>query len=172
MKRFFSLLILFLSFSLLNAQQKQITKFAVVDTQKIYSTFKQTSTLSRDYEEKKNRYQSEIQDLSEEIIELKKRRVQAQKSRDTFEVASLTEEINAKTSFLQEFSKEKNDELNSMKEKLNDNKFYASLYDVIKKIAIKEGYSMVLSLQDGGAILWYSPTVDITQDIIKELKKI
>ena len=83
----------------------------------------------------------------------------------------LGEEITSKTEFLTEFSKAKIEELAKIKSEMNHNKFYTSLYDVIQKIATKEGYSMVLSLQDGGAILWYSPTVDITQDVIKELRK-
>lgn len=162
-------------FQLLQAQsqqqQKQITKFAVVDVQKIYNTFKQNSGLMRDYEEKKVKYQNEIQVLSDEIIELKKKRMKLKASGNAEAVATLTEEITAKTNHLTEFSKAKNDELMSIKKSLNNDQFHASLYAVIKKVAVKEGYSMVVSLQDGSSILWYSPTVDITQDIIKELRK-
>jgi len=172
MKKYCLFLVFALFLSFLYSQQKnQITKFAVVDTQRIYNTFKQNSGLIRDYEEKKNRYQREIQSFSDEIIELKKQKAKAQKNGDVDTVASLTEEISAKTRFLTEFSKAKNDELAAIKAGLNNNRFYQSLYDVIKKIAMKEGYSMVLSLQNEGAILWYSPTVDITQAVIVELRK-
>lgn len=171
MKRFYFFLIFGLLFFTLQAQQKQITKFAVIDTQKIYGIFKQNSSLIRDYENKKKKYQDEIEELSEEIIELKKKKAQAQRAGNDTEAQNLTEEIHEKTTFLTEFSKAKNDELSSIKASLSNNKFYQSLYEVIKKVAIKEGYSMVLSLQDGGAILWYSPTVDITQAVIKELRK-
>lgn len=74
MKKLYLLILLILFCSLLFSQQKQITKFAVVDVQKIYNTFKQNSGLVRDYEEKKTRYQEEIQVLSDEIIELKKKK--------------------------------------------------------------------------------------------------
>ena len=98
--------------------------------------------------------------------------MEAQKKGDMAEASYLGEEIASKTSFLTEFSKAKNDELASIKQSLNnDDKFYASIYEIITKIAVTNGYSMVLSLQDGGAILWYSPTVDITQDVITELRK-
>lgn len=173
MKKFYLFFVFVLFLSCLYSQQKnQITKFAVVDTQRVYNTFKQNSGLIRDYEDKKSRYQREIQSFSDEIIELKKQKAKAQKNGDSDAVANLTEEINAKTRFLTEFSKAKNDELASIKANLNNNKFYQSLYAVIKKIAMKEGYSMVLSLQNEGAILWYSPTVDITQSVIVELRKI
>jgi len=171
MKKGFLFILLVLGFQALVAQQKQITKFAVVDVQRIYSTFKQNSGLVRDYEEKKLRYQNEIQVLSDEIIELKRKRVQLQKQGATEAVTTLSEEITAKTNNLTEFSKAKNEELATIKKSLNSNQFYNSLYAIIKQVAVKEGYSMVVSLQDGSSILWYSPTVDITQDIIKELKK-
>ena len=171
MKKLYLLILLILFCSLLFSQQKQITKFAVVDVQKIYNTFKQNSGLVRDYEEKKTRYQEEIQVLSDEIIELKKRRVQLQKKGDTEAVVAISEEITAKTNHLTEFSKAKNDELSSIKKSLSSNQFYSSLYTVIKNVAVKEGYSMVISLQDGSSILWYSPTIDITQIIIQELRK-
>ena len=171
MKRLYLFVLLILFCATLQAQQKQITKFAVVDVQRIYNTFKQNSGLVRDYEERKVRYQSEIQVLSDEIIELKKKRVQLQKKGDAGAVAALSEEITAKTNHLTEFSKAKNDELASIKRSLNSNQFNNSLYEVIKKVAVKEGYSMVVSLQDGSSILWYSPTVDITQIVIQELRK-
>lgn len=170
MKRFYFFIIFGILFFALQAQQKQITKFAVVDTKKIYSMFKQNSTLIRDYENKKKKYQEEIEELSEEIIVLKKKKMQAQKAGNEAEVQNISEEIYEKTNFLTEFSKAKNDELMSIKASLSNDGFYRSLYAVIKKVAVKEGYSMVLSLQDGDAILWYSPTVDITQEIIKELR--
>ena len=172
MKKFYCLFLLGLTFSFLNAQQKQITRFAVVDTQRIYNTFKQDSKSVRDYEEKKQKYKNDIQVLANEIIELKKKKVEAQKKGDMAEASYLGEEIASKTSFLTEFAKATNDELASIKQSLNnDDKFYASIYEIITKIAVTNGYSMVLSLQDGGAILWYSPTVDITQDVITELRK-
>jgi len=172
MKRILLFFLLVLSFQALQGQQqKQITKFAVVDVQQIYNTFKQNSGLVRDYEDKKVRYQGEIQVLSDEIIELKKKRVQLQKRGDAQAVLALSEEITAKTNYLTEFSKAKNDELAAIKKGLNSNGFYNSLYDVIKKVAVKEGYSMVVSLQDGSSILWYSPTIDITQIVIQELRK-
>lgn len=171
MKRICLFILLILSFQVLQAQQKQITKVAVVDVQKIYATFKQNSGLVRDYEEKKAKYQGEIQVLSDEIIELKKKRIQLQKKGDAEAVATLSEEITAKTNHLTEFSKAKNDELASIKKSLKSNQFNSSLYSVIKTVAVKEGYSMVVSLQDGSSILWYSPTVDITQIVIRELRK-
>ncbi len=82
----------------------------------------------------------------------------------------LEADIVKKATFLTEYTKAKNTELDALKTKLNSNDaFYASLYDVIGRIAESDGYTMVLSLQQGNAILWYSPTVDITDKVILAL---
>ena len=41
--------------------------------------------------------------------------------------------------------------------------------DTLSKIAESGGYSMILSLQQSNAILWYSNSVDITEQVIAEL---
>lgn len=156
----------------LTAQQQQITRFAVIDTALIYSTFRRDSKSVRDYEQKKQKYQADIQMLSDEIINLRKKKADAQKAGKESKALSYAKEIASKTAFLTEYSKARNDELAMLRRNLiNDDAFYSSLYDVIKKIAESEGYTMVLSLQEGGSIIWYSPTVDITRQVIQELSK-
>ena len=57
--------------------------------------------------------------------------------------------------------------LNAVKEDEDEEKEEAEP----EKVAENEGLSMVLSLQGESAILWYSPSVDITDKVIKELEK-
>ena len=58
----------------------------------------------------------------------------------------------------------------ALKSSLEDNdEFYQKLYEVIEKIAEGGGYSMVLSLQQSNMILWYSTSVDITDEVISRL---
>jgi outer membrane protein len=52
--------------------------------------------------------------------------------------------------------------------KTNDD-FYAKLYSTLSRVAEREGYSMILSLQQANGILWHSPTIDITDAVIAEL---
>ena len=57
-----------------------------------------------------------------------------------------------------------------MRENLRkNNSFYKKLYETLAHVAESGGYSMVLSLQDANAVLWYSPSVDLTEDVISEL---
>ena len=149
---------------------QQITKFAVVDTSRIYTTFYRDSRSVRDYEAKKSQYQGEIQRMSDEIKALRQQKVDADSAKDVARVAKLDQDITAKTNFLLDYTKAKNAELDSIKKKLvSDDEFYSMLYEEIRKVSEADGYSMVLSLQEGNSIIWYSPSVDITDKVIREL---
>lgn len=152
------------------AVTQQITRFAIVDTSRIYMTFLRDSRSVRDFEAKQVAYQAEIQRMSDEIIALRHKKVSAEAAGQRENVQKYQAQIAAKTNFLVEYSKACNDELAMLRKKLNsDDNFYAKLYTAIKKIAESQGYTMVLNLQQDGSIVWYSPTVDITEDIIREL---
>ena len=149
---------------------QQITRFAVVDTSRIYSTFLKDSRSVRDYQSKQAKYQAETQQMSDEIIALRQKKVDAEAIGRTDAVQKYQAEIDAKTRFLLEYSKACNDELAMLRKNLvSDDVFYSRLYAAIKKIAESQGYTMVLNLQQGEAIIWYTPTVDITETVIREL---
>ena len=154
----------------LGAFSQQITRFAVIDTARIYTTFYRDSRSVRDYESKRTRYQNEIQRLSNEIKSLRQQKVDAEALGDKAKTARLESQISSKTNFLMDYSKAKNEELEDLKKTLTtDDQFYSKLYDQIQRISESEGYSMVLSLQEGNAIIWYSPTVDITDQVIRSM---
>lgn len=156
--------------SLMAVSAQQITRFAVVDTSRLYTTFYRDSRSVRDYEAKQTQYQAEIKRMSDEIKNLRQQKVDADAVNDQSRVTRLESDITAKTNFLLEYSKAKNTELDTLKKKLTtDDEFYSTLYDVIKKIAESDGYSIVLSLQENNSIIWYSPTVDITDKVIKNM---
>ncbi len=159
---------LFVISSFVSAQQ--ITRFAVIDTARIYTTFYRDSRSVRDFESKRLRYQKEIERLSEEIKSLRQQKVDAEALGETAKVTRLEAQINSKTNFLLDYSKAKNAELDQLKKKLTtDDEFYSMLYEQIRKISEADGYSMVLSLQEGNSIIWYSPTVDITDKVIRSM---
>jgi len=168
MRRFFIIALCILPLIATSAQQ--ITRFAVVDTSRIYTTFYRDSRSVRDYEAKKSLYQGEIQRLTEEIKAMRQQKVDAETVGETIKVNRLTSEITTKTAFLLDYTKAKNAELDSLKKKLTtDDNFYSMLYEEIRKIGESDGYSMVLSLQEGTSIIWYSPTVDITDKVIRSM---
>lgn len=151
---------------------QQITRFAVVNFTAIFDTFRRDSKAARDYQDKQIKYKNQIQELSDEIVKLRQKKVDAAAMGKDSLVRKYEEQISSKTSFLQEFVKAGNDELEILKRNLiNDDEFYSSLYAAVQRIAETEGFSMVLSLQQGSGIIWYSPTVDITDKVIEELRK-
>ncbi len=171
MKKTLAFLCIFLSATVAFAQQ--ITKFAVVDTARIYTTFPRDSKQARSYEAKRAKYDKEIKRMSLEIQSLRQKKVNAQAANRSYLVEKYEKKIAEKTNFLIEYTQSSNDELQMLSKKLiSDDEFYSLLYKAIKKIAESEGYSMVMSLQETGSILWYSPSVDITDQIIRELSSI
>lgn len=149
---------------------QQITRFAVIDTARIYTTFYRDSRNVRDFEAKRTRYQKEIERYSEEIKSLRQQKVDAEALGETQKATRLEAQINTKTSFLLDYSKAKNAELDQLKKQLvTDDEFYSMLYEQIRRISEADGYSMVLSLQEGNSIIWYSPTVDITDKVIRSM---
>ena len=170
MRKIIWLIAVMIVVSMTSLYAQQITKFAVIDTSRIYTTFYRDSRSVRDYEARKTRYQADIQRMSDEIKQLRQQRVDAEAADDTARAKRLERDIEKKTSFLLEYSKAKNSELDTLKKHLvSDDDFYSMLYEEIRIVAESDGYSMVLSLHDNSAIMWYSPTVDITDKIIRNM---
>lgn len=170
MKKLFLLTCVFLYAGVSVVSAQQITKFAVVDTAVVYQAYFRESSSVRSYEAKKAEFQSEINNLTAELKALQIKKVDAQKNNDSSAVLRYDSEITTKAAFLQEYTRAKNIELDDLKRRLqSSDDFYSLLYSVIEKIAESEGYSLVLSLQQSDAVLWYSPSVDITDKVITSI---
>lgn len=169
-KILFSLSFLLLSFF---AMAQEITKVAVVDLRRINENFRVDSQATRDYETKKQKYKAESQKLQDELLKLKNQKLEAQKNnKDTRTIQKYDALIAAKTKFLVEYTSTKNEELKTLQSKLiASDTFYTSVYNAIKVVAEREGYTVVLNLQDQtSAIIWYSVTIDITDMVLAELR--
>lgn len=149
---------------------QQITKFGVVDTAKVYNAYFRNSSAVRNYEKKKAEYQQEINTRTQELRDLQQKKLDYQASGDDSNTLRVEGDITKKTEYLNEYTNAKNVELATMQKSLqNSDDFYKKLYSVLAKIAESGGYSMILSLQQDNAILWYSSSVDITDQVITEL---
>ncbi len=149
---------------------QQITRFAVIDTARVYQAYFRNSSPVRNYENRKSDYQSEIDSLTKELETLHDQKLEYERNGDSEAAAKAASEISQKTDYIKEYAAAKNAELESLKSSLeNNDEFYESLYATIEKIAESGGYSVVMSLQQANAILWYSPSVDITDDVITQL---
>ena len=149
---------------------QQITKFGVVDTSKVYSAYFRNSAPIRNYEKKKAEFQEEINKRTEELKNLQQKKLEYEKSGNDSQALRMEAEITKKTDYLTEYTNAKNVELESMLKSLEtSDDFYKKLYTTLGQIAESGGYSMILSLQASNSILWYSNSVDITEQVIQRL---
>ena len=171
MKKFLAFLTVVFVTSVVYAQM-DITKIGVIDTARVYTTYFRDSTAVRNYESMKVEFQAEVNKLTAELKELELKKTQYVKIGEDLSALKLETEITKKTDYLIEFTRSKNAELDAMKNKLADSDdFYKSLYNIIERIAEAGGYSIIMSLQQANAILWYSQSVDITDQVINSLIK-
>jgi outer membrane protein len=169
MKRFF-LTALIAAACVAPAAAQQLTRIAVVDLQRVFTTFYRDSKAVRDFEERSARVQSEIDRMTAEVQGLQRDKVEAERAKDSERVLRLESDIYKKTSFLQEYFRVKTAELEDQKKKLSQSTaFFQQVNDEIGLVAEKEGYSVVLNLRESTGILWFSHTVDITDLVIESL---
>ncbi len=169
MKRKFLVFVLFSLFAI-PAFTQQITKFGVVDTAKVYNAYFRNSSPVRNYEKKKAEFQEEINKLSAELKTLQQKKLDYESEGNETAALKTEAEIIRKKDYITEYTNAKNVELESLQKSLqNSDDFYKKLYSTLAKIAESGGYSMILSLQDANSILWYSSSVDITNQVINEL---
>ncbi len=167
-----TLIILVMLLMSLGIYAQQITRFAVIDTGLIFDTFRRDAKAARDYQEKKEKFENQKKLLESEIIQLRQKKVSAEADGQEAEVKKYEEKIKSKITLLMEYVKASNDELNMLRKNLiNDDVFYSNLYESVRRVAESEGYTMVLSYEHNAGIIWYSPTVDITDKVIQELRK-
>ncbi len=170
-KRFFALIgVLFFTAAGSGLYAQQITKFGVVDTAKVYNAYFRNSAPVRNYEKKKSEFQEEINKYTDELQKLQLKKLEYEKADNDAQAQRVQAEISKKSEFLVEYTNAKNIELEFIQKSLqSSDAFYKKLYESLAKIAESGGYSMILSLQQANAILWYSSSVDITEQVIADL---
>jgi len=156
------------------AYSQQITRIAVVDLSKVITAYHSESKAVRDFEAKKDRVQSDIDRMSAEISRLLSLKAESDKADDKARSATLKSEIDEQTRKLSDYASIKQAELDQEAERLaSSDLFTQELYRKIQSVAEFKGFSLVLNLKsrDGimSSVLWYSPMIDITTDVIQAL---
>jgi outer membrane protein len=167
-KKMTVLVIFFTGLGTLGAQQ--LTRFAVVDMTKVYTAFFRESRAVREFEERSRQVQVEIDRMTGEIEELRLSHARAEARGDREQALRLENDINRRSEYLREYYQLKTAELEKQKDRLaQSSTFLDQVLTEIRYIAESEGYTMVLSMKDNTGIIWYSPTVDITDKLIQSL---
>ncbi|MDR2404622.1 MAG: OmpH family outer membrane protein [Spirochaetaceae bacterium] len=149
---------------------QQLTRFAVVDLPRVYTSFFRDSRAVREFEERSARVQAEIDRMTAEIQSLQSAQLNAEAAGEREQALRLESEFYRKSEYLKQYYQVRTAELNDQKAKLSQSgTFLEQVYSEIRFIAESEGYSMVLNMKENTGILWYSPTVDITDKLIQNL---
>jgi outer membrane protein len=150
---------------------QQLTRFAVVDLPKVYMAFFSASRPVREWEERSAAVQNDINRMNREIQTLRSQHADAVTRGDQSEALRLETEINRRSAFAREYYTVKTAELAEQRRTLSQSgAFLEQVHSEIRSIAESEGYTMVLSLTENTGILWHSPTVDITDMVIRNLQ--
>lgn len=167
-KRLFVFLLLPLS-GMLYAQQ--LTRFAVVDLPKVYVAFFRDSRPVREFEERSTKVQAEIDKRTKDILDLRGKHSDAVTRGDQTEANRLETQIYRMSEALNDYYQTQTAILEDQRKRLmQSGSFLEQVNDEIRYIAESEGYSIVLNLSDNKGIIWFSPTVDITDRLIQNLR--
>ena len=149
---------------------QQLTRFAVVDLPRVYTAFFQESRAVRQYEERVARVQADIDRMTREIQDLRSRYADAILRDDDSEAFRLEALIQRRSENLRDFHQIRMTELENERRRLmQSGSFLDQIYDEIRFIAEREGFMMVINLNNNDAILWHSRTIDITEMVIQNL---
>ncbi|GAB1457481.1 OmpH family outer membrane protein [Spirochaetota bacterium] len=153
---------------------QQITRVAVIDLQKVYTTYYKDSQAVRALEEEKLRVNEEIKRLSEEIKDLQRQRLQMVGSSDAQSLKAFDEKLYGKAQFLSDYVKIKQADIDAKAQALSQgDAFVQMLYRTVQTISEADGFSLVISSRDaattGTSVIWFSPMIDITDKVIQAL---
>jgi len=169
-KRFILFLLLGISFAA-GVYSQSITRFAIVDLPKVYTAFFRDSKAVRDFEDRSAKVQAEIDKITREIQDMRSRHADAVLANNQNEALRLENQIYRRSEFLKEYYQTKTAELDDQRSRLmQSGSFLDQVYDEIRYIAESEGYTMVLNMKNNPSIVWYSPTIDITDKLITNLQ--
>ena len=150
---------------------QQLTRFAIVDLPKVYIAFFRDSRPVREFEERSSRVQSEIDKRTRDILELRGRHSDAVLRGDQAEANRLETQVYRMSEALTDYHRTQTAILEEQKKRLTQSgSFLDQVNDEIRYIAESEGYSVVLNLSENKGIIWFSPTVDITDKLIQNLR--
>lgn len=152
------------------AGAEQLTTVAVIDVNKVYTTFYRDSQPVRELERLKQRYQEEIDEQMAQLEDLREQRVQARNNNDQERAEELSDQIYQKQQFIEDLTERRQRQLEQRRNQLISNDFLQRMQNAIQYVAENEGYSVVLSTELD-SLQWWSPTVDITESVLQRLRQ-
>ena len=148
--------------------EQDIPKIGLVDSSKLISTFFQDSKVMRDLIGLKNTIISESNEIKDEILELKRKKIEAERQQQPEEALRLENLLNEKERFLKEYLQVKNLEYKKRQEAALEDTLLMEITEAIEHVAVSEGYSVILEKQNQ-IFLYYAIDIDITDKVLEYL---
>ncbi len=148
--------------------EQDIPKIGLVDSSKIIANYFQDSKAMRDLMELKESILAVSQEIKDEILDLKRQKVEAERRGTKEETLRLERLIVEKERCLKEYLQVKNAEYKHHQKLAMDDAFLTEIAEAIEFIAISEGFTIVLEKQNA-IFLYYAMDVDITDKVLKYL---
>jgi outer membrane protein len=142
-----------------------------VDLSRVYTAYFRESTAVRQFEERSQRVQNEVNRQTAAITELRSQKAAADLAQNQVESSRLEAQIYRQSEALKEYYQTQMTILEDQRRNLmQSGSFLDQIYEEIRFLAESEGCSMVFNLKDTPGIVWYSATVDLTDRLIQNLQ--
>ncbi|MFP4383264.1 MAG: OmpH family outer membrane protein [Spirochaetia bacterium] len=148
---------------------EDITTVCVVDYDEIERNFYKETEAYRNIQKIIDERDNAIQEIREEIDDLEQDKVSAIENNNSLRVRQIESDILEKQYTLKEVKRTYDNRVESAK-KLFPDDFLTELYDAIDYVASAEGYTVAINENDQ-SVFWYSPSVNITAQVIDYLLK-
>ena len=170
MKKAFLFVLLFCASAALYAQQ-QIPKIGIIDYSRIVQKMMPNMDQLQEIKNIKQAIDDETEAIEKEIAALEKEREDiAAKSHYSDATDEIDEQITSLRYYLQQFTEEKNQELNEKRTLIPDTaEVISKIVNQIQYVAESEGYSIIFDSKDKN-IIWWTHSVDITDLVMRKLR--
>lgn len=150
--------------------RESFSTVAVFDLDRVITSFFQDSRLVRDYNEAERQFRADLQRAEQTLRDYQSRRADALDRNDAVTAQRLRADIAALEEDIATLRERFIIQQERLQSQLAGDEFFARLYDAVSFVAQDRGYTIVLEeRQLGAALFWYSPTVDVTDLVIREL---
>jgi len=152
-----------------NLNSEQLTTVAVVDIDRVFTSFYRESQRLRDLDFLQKKYQQELDGYLAKLSALKETFSQIRDDPLLFEKKEqLKRDIATLTSYIDELTRQRKMKLQVKRKELMSDTFVRNLQKAIQYISKSEGYTIVFRADDVG-LQWWASEVDISEKVIQYL---
>jgi outer membrane protein len=163
------LIVVTLSFSVYNFLQSKKLKIACIDTAKVLKSYKGVEELSKNLEQKNNQLKIQLDTLSNEFQSSLKEFEKKRSSLNPDQIKEEEQKLRTKQMQYEQFSASNQESL-KQEEMQVIQKALEKINSVIQQYAKSKGFAAVFGATPDGNVVYVSEYVDITEDIISEIK--